>query len=151
MALNYKEFQSSSKTLQAEAIKGLTLSEMKEKAGIKSRIERNASMQEEHEKFDKKRKERREDRFENNNLEIRNLIINIIKSMLPEALWERNTTTTDDSALTLHDNGVIDWSEGGGGTVTDIRYDATTKQLQKKTVAVPDWTIIEGGQAEECP
>jgi hypothetical protein len=39
----------------------------------------------------------------------------------------------------------------GGNVVTDIRYDATTKQLQKKTIAVPTWTMIEGGQAEECP
>jgi len=39
----------------------------------------------------------------------------------------------------------------GGNMITDIRYDATTKQLQKKTVAVPTWTMIEGGQAEECP
>jgi len=39
----------------------------------------------------------------------------------------------------------------GGNVVTDIRYDATTKQLQKKTMAVPTWTMIEGGQAEDCP
>jgi hypothetical protein len=40
----------------------------------------------------------------------------------------------------------------GGNVIIDIRYDPTTKQLQKKTTAVPGtWTMIEGGQAEECP
>jgi len=40
---------------------------------------------------------------------------------------------------------------GGGGGMVDIRYDATTKQFQKKTVSNPTWTMIEGGQAETCP
>jgi hypothetical protein len=45
--------------------------------------------------------------------------------------------------------------------VTDVRYDSTTKQLQKKTRTVKiipvegeaesDWTMITGGQAEACP
>ena len=39
----------------------------------------------------------------------------------------------------------------GEEVVTDIRYDATTKQLQKKTTKVSAWTMIEGGQAEDCP
>lgn len=44
--------------------------------------------------------------------------------------------------------------------VVDVRYDSTLKQIQKKTYTVllipvagqepSDWTMIEGGQAEEC-
>ena len=57
------------------------------------------------------------------------------------------------------------WGPGGGTdeitVITDVRYDATTKQLQKKTRRVKvafitgesesAWTMISGGQAEECP
>jgi len=43
--------------------------------------------------------------------------------------------------------------------VTDVQYDSGTKQLQKKTRAVTvltpgtesGWTLITGGQAEDCP
>jgi len=61
----------------------------------------------------------------------------------------------------------FDIETGSGGAsdeitiVTDVRYDATTKQLQKKTRLVivtfksgaseSGWTLISGGQAEECP
>jgi len=74
-------------------------------------------------------------------------------------------------------NGHVDWSNGmptivldevdeGGPTdemtvVTDVQYNAATKQLQKKTRLVKvlfideelesEWTMITGGQAEDCP
>jgi len=75
-------------------------------------------------------------------------------------------TLTDNVASILGIYRPFDIETGSGASdeitiVTDVRYDATTKQLQKKTRLVKvtfksgasesGWTLISGGQAEECP
>ena len=75
-------------------------------------------------------------------------------------------TVTDGAASILGICRPFDIETGSGASdeitiVTDVRYDATTKQLQKKTRLVKvtfksgasesGWTLISGGQAEECP
>jgi len=92
----------------------------------------------------------------------------------PHLVWNHETEIWEaDKLFTLPDGGDVNkmaaWDAGESDwlakesseitVVTDIQYDVSTHQLQKKTQLIrilplaeeSEWTMITGGQAEVCP